>query len=523
MKFDLIILTAANETQATGYRAQLDWRRANGMIAPETATLVLADPGGRRVGSFGATLNAIRESGIADWDSSRVFICHSGGDGKRTPAYAARGKVFTPVPARDKSSHPLAIFDLILANAEKLPAAPGILVASGDVVLTFGDSDLAMMDFPSSGVFGVGYLDSIAQGSRHGVYVADRGGRVLDFLQKPSEEVARAAGAVDGSNRVAVDTGLVFIAPDLCRTLAGYAAKSGVVEGLASGAIPQMDIYEEFLMALVPSITPERYLARFSKAIGAHPGHRERLEATYAMLHGRGFSCRVAGECDFFHIGSSAELLHGFTGGGLAARLYGFAPEKAFPGAPGAFVFDSSVGGIVGRGASLVEGCIWPGTLRLGGDNIVTGLRADGDGELREVALPEGIGLVAMPVGERDWAAVAYGIADDFKTPFSTAAGARPCLFLNRHVGEWLSARGLAPSTLWQGDEALGMWSARLWRTGPLAQALRDAMAALEPGRADPAFASWKRLSMSELVPLVNHGRCLVQFPNSKSPTPNHR
>lgn len=510
-RFDLIILTAANETQAAGYRAQLEWRKRCGMLGRETRTLVLADPGGRRVGSFGATLNAIRECGVSDWKTSRVFICHSGGDGKRTPAYAARGKVFTPVPARDGSGHPLAIFDLILANAERLPAGNGLLVASGDVVLTFGEQDLEAMDFPESGVFGIGYLDGMEQGARHGVYVVDSAGCVQDFLQKPSEDVARKAGAIDANGRVAVDTGLVFVAPDLCLELARYAAESGVVDGLAAGTIPQMDVYEEFLMALVPSIDRRRYLSRFSAATAAFPDHATRLERIYSMLHGRRFSCRVAGECDFFHIGSSAELLHGFTGDGLAARLYGFASERVFPEAPGAYVFNSEVGGIDAQGTALVEGCAWPGRLVLAGDNIVTGLCRDaGDcAGMPAITLPKGIGIVAMPVGERDWAVVAYGIRDDFKTPFTAAQEAKPCLFLGRPVGEWLAAKHLEPSAIWNGDEGLGMWSARLWRTGPLAQAVGDAMDALSPTPAPPWFAACERLSMAQLVPLVNHDRCL--------------
>ena len=49
--FDLIVVTAANEAQAKGYRAQLKGRR-NFIVVP--------DPGNRRVGSLGATVNVLR-------------------------------------------------------------------------------------------------------------------------------------------------------------------------------------------------------------------------------------------------------------------------------------------------------------------------------------------------------------------------------------------------------------------------------------------------------------------------------
>lgn len=51
-KFDLVVVTAANAAQAKGYRAQLSGREG---------FLVVADPGGRRVGSLGATVNVLRK------------------------------------------------------------------------------------------------------------------------------------------------------------------------------------------------------------------------------------------------------------------------------------------------------------------------------------------------------------------------------------------------------------------------------------------------------------------------------
>ena len=57
--FDLVVVTAANAAQARGYRAQLRGRRGY---------MVVPDPGGRRVGSLGATVNALRllrRAGIA--------------------------------------------------------------------------------------------------------------------------------------------------------------------------------------------------------------------------------------------------------------------------------------------------------------------------------------------------------------------------------------------------------------------------------------------------------------------------
>ena len=75
--FDLIVVTAANEAQAKGYRAQLKGRK-NYIVVP--------DPGNRRVGSLGATVNVLRKLAKAGRAQGRILICHSGGDSRRTLA-----------------------------------------------------------------------------------------------------------------------------------------------------------------------------------------------------------------------------------------------------------------------------------------------------------------------------------------------------------------------------------------------------------------------------------------------------
>ena len=217
--------------------------------------------------------------------------------------------------------------------------------------------------------------------------------------------------------------------------------------------------------------------------------------------------CFAADECDFFHIGSSRELLQGFASDCLTARLYAFAPDNA--GRAGrAFIFNSELAGVEARGPALVENCRCGVPLRLTGDNILTGLRVDAGAIDGDIALANGIGLVMLPVGEAGWAAVAYGIRDDFKTPFAPGAdGARPCLFLNSDVGAWLSRTGVQPGALWRGDEALGMWSARLWRVGTAPEVLGEALSIASGTIGKDDFALGERLSISQLVTMVNHAR----------------
>ena len=262
MKFDLIVVTAANRAQADGYRAQLSGR---------DRFLVVPDPGDRRVGSLGATVNALRivaERFRGGARPKRVLVCHSGGDAKRTPAYAAMGKAFVPMPDRRP------MLDHIVDEMEKLPAKQGVVVCCGDVVPYL---DSASVKFAAQGVTGVAYPDGPSQARRHGVYVAGkreegRGNReqgtgngelmsVAGFLQKPDVK----------KGRFLIDTGIMFF---------GWKVARKVAELPVAG-----DIYEEF---------PRLLMGGFAR-----------------------FSVSVVPKCRFFHIGSSRELLALLGRGGV--------------------------------------------------------------------------------------------------------------------------------------------------------------------------------------------------------------
>jgi len=253
VKFDILVVTASNEAQARGYRA---------MIAPLVGSLaekilVVPDPGGKRVGSLGSTVGVLRKLG--DVSKRRVLICHSGGDSKRLPSYAAIGKAFVPVP--DSRGKTVSLFERIVANMEqlRLPKS-GVLVVCGDVAPEF---DFGSCDFSKSGVTGVAYYDSPEEGSRHGVYVPGNGERVRAFLQKPSPSAAKAAGAVC-RGKVAVDTGILWIDPATAKKIVAAGWKVG-------------DIYDEFAHELLNGFAP--------------------------------FHVNVVPRCSFFHIGSTRELL----------------------------------------------------------------------------------------------------------------------------------------------------------------------------------------------------------------------
>ena len=321
--FDTIVITAADEAQAACFRLQSgDFA---GVLADRI--IVVPDPGGRRVGTLGSTVNVLRRVPCR----GRTLICHCGGFSKRLPAYAASGKVFAPAARTEKGV--TTLFEVIVRNMAKLRLPrTGALVVCGDVAPDF---DFGSCDFSRPGVTGVAYLDTLHRGSRHGVYVprsAKGLSDVADFLQKPSPAESRRAGAAV-RGKVAVDTGILWLDAKTCAKL----SRSGWDEG---------DLYSDFTAELL-------------KGFAA-------------------FRVNTVARCDFFHVGSSRELLD-----------------------------------LLGGGREWVEGCGVPrSAMKLAGENIVTNVPAD---YRRPIALGRGECLLCLPVGKSRWAEVRYRVADNFK------------------------------------------------------------------------------------------------------------
>ena len=310
--FDLTVITAANAAQAKGYRAQLKGRK-NCVVVP--------DPGDLRVGSLGATVNVLRKlpKAVASNRNSRILICHSGGDARRTPAYAAMGKAFVPMP----DGRPM--LDHIVEAMGLLPVTPGVTVCCGDVIPRL---DYRKVSFAPDGVTGVAYPDGPWQAQRHGVYEVASGRRqpagirplaVTGFLQKP--RVTRG--------KFLIDTGILHI---------DWATAAKMKALPVAG-----DIYEEFPKLLLEGFAP--------------------------------FHVAVVPTCEFFHIGSSRELL-----------------------------------ALLGTKGRLVDSCRAP-LGALAGDNIVTNVPASHG----RIDLKKGECLTSLPLGKSGWYHLRYRIDDNFK------------------------------------------------------------------------------------------------------------
>ncbi len=404
-----LIVTAANKSQAHGYQIQLQSRPLDSL-----QWLVIPDPGDVRVGSGGSTLWVLhqlsrilrkRKPGARHlrdlFAGERILILHSGGDSRRLLSYAAQGKLFIPLPCSTKDGRPAALFDLILENllALPFPGAGHVLIASGDVLLTFDPGDV---HFDQPGVVGVAYPGPIERGARHGVYVSGRNGTVRDFLQKPDEEKARARGAVDVAGRVLIDTGLISLDS---ATVERWLSCPDFIESLASGTSGSIDLYEQVLMALLPE--------EKNSSTGLSP----RL---FKAIHGVPFHVNVLPFCDFFHVGSTHELISNVGVLNRTARKHGFANfDRSYVAGrasmEGAFVYNcvlTSKQIAAGEGVYL-EAVHTDQPVDLPGPNVVVNWPLEAQESLR---LAPGQCLVSLPIGKDQWATLRYGMDDDFKS-----------------------------------------------------------------------------------------------------------
>lgn len=524
---DLLVLTAANTAQARGYEAQLRARQAQRALDDVRQWCVVPDPGGRRVGSGGSTLWVLHEAAsrlrerkpdalsLAElFEGVRILVIHSGGDSRRLVAYTAQGKVFTPLPC-SMHGQPATLLDLMLADLAALPcpARGQVLLAAGDVLLTF---DHSAVRFDAPGVVGVAYPGPAERGAKHGVYVADADGKVTRFLQKPDPATAAAQGAVDPAGRVLVDTGLVSLDPATSARwleMAGVelgkgrlTTRRGLLRDLLDGRTPPIDLYEQLLIALPPRTSEAAYLAAVADASDA--AHRQRLAQVYRSLRRTPFSVNVLPYCEFFHIGTSRELLGNINTLNRTARTYGFSNQaravvRDTAALDGCFIYNSILTAGRQRTGSgvLIEACHTAAGLTLPGQNIVVGLPPQVSGALQ---LPVGWGLVCLPVkGPRDpWAAVVFGADDDFKTPLD-----RGGTFGNQPMQQMLDGHGVAADKVWEADDVRTLWDAKLWAVGPIGAVLRQALQWTRRGRCRLAGRHW---SMRELLLRVDHDRLLA-------------
>ena len=489
--WDYLALTAANRRQAEIYALQLAERKARGFFHQDTVIIVAVDEKERRIGSGGATLNALRaveshsrQAGAGPISRRRILVIHCGGSAVRIPHLAALGKVFATVGARLPDGTTSTVFDELYISFCSLGMRmkEGVAVLSGDVLLAFPTEQ---MEAEWRGVRGVAFLAPVEVGVQHGVYITAPDGRVTGFLQKAAAaELERMACATE-AGRVAVDSGVFLF--DRASTkkllkLAGAREKGGSLFQWAMDNGKELDLYDHFARA-------------FAKEPGGEDRSATELREAFCDVP---FSAKVFDSFAFVHMGTTRQYLDALTGRDEAARVFGAGSTNSFISSEIEYDAVAHNACIEGAGracaGAVVEDCILNARLQIAPDSLLAGLSYEGPA----LNVPSGVVIRQMPLrdsgGAGSWATLIFGVQDNPK--LSACEGGT---FLGAPLDALAARLRVAEELIWSAQAAHSLWHARLFPRGPCPE-LDTAWHLLEP--AAETRSKWieaQRVSLAEV------------------------
>jgi len=478
-----VIVTASSMRQAERYADEIRWRREQGKIPADVRYLVVPDLDDERIGSGGATINALRKLAELElpgctvetledwWRGQRVLMIHSGGDARRLPQYSLSGKLFSVLPIKTPWGETSSVFDELLALSSPWAAqlAAGLVVVSGDVLPTFA-ADALHWERP--GVSGVAMRQPMEIAGKHGVYVLGGDGRVYSFLQKPTAAQVRAAGGMLADDTAALDTGVQRFDATISARLTELAGVTRIGDrweisaGIltrTNGKLPCIDLYAHFTMALTGEWVP---------TASDDPAWRQ----LYAALCDVPLWCDLV-DGDFTHIGTTKLFRQLMTEETNFSALYAAQQRLGMvvpPGMRSAGVIVDSVliGGELGSAAIAIECDLAVpvhasrGAILHGLTDLPTAVVVPEDSVVHQIPL-------LLPDGQRGTVIRVYGVTDD---PKAGITGGNATWF-GRPILEMLNALGLDPECVWAGipAETRSLWNAQLFPLGSVEEAWRCA------------------------------------------------
>jgi fucokinase len=483
--WDVCILTASDERQATVYRNLLAARSEAGLLPSRTRFVVLADPDGQRIGSGGATLRALalwpallseHNASAIDLRTARVLVIHSGGDSKRLPHCSATGKLLARVPRQLPDGRASTVLDEFLIGLTGLAfnVPPGVLVVSGDVLLVF---DHLQLSFQQDGAIGVAAAAPLEMARRHGVYVSgERSRAVRAYLHKPTPAELKEWQAIAGDDTVQIDTGLLWFDAACAGKLLDLTRAEQVAR--LCGLVPRdearpggVHLYADLLFPLARSTTFDRYLTDASDGPATDDIQAAR-RVIWQALRETPLSVERLQPAFFAHLGTSLEYWRLLTGDAEAARTcvwtnraaswrLGDDNEQASED-PAAVVINSVTASCAPDAAAaerqpalVVDSCLGAG-LTWQGASLVASVQAE-----TPLTLTRDVAVHQLPMIGGGYLTQVYGIHDDPKRAWDDPAGG----FVNQPWAQWLRATGVAPELVWPDlkPEERTLWNARLF------------------------------------------------------------
>jgi galactokinase/mevalonate kinase-like predicted kinase len=523
-QWDYLIVTASNEAQAKAYESQLKLRQDLGLVGSVRNVIVVADPGGKRVGSGGSTLYCLMEvlrrelrerleaAGLDEWEevlrNLRILILHAGGDSRRLPAYGPCGKIFVPVPCESDIAVPLSLFDRLLPTYLALPEPASdvgqVVITSGDVLLRFEPSEA---EFAAEGLTGLACYASPEQASRHGVFCRGQADKVRLYLQKPSVAKQKKEGAIDAYGQTCLDIGVMsFDARTAVKLLTLFGARAAGNGKLALGgtlgrAVTErgLDFYREICCAMGAEASKSKHYE--SARQSGSKWNKTLLGKLFEAFSSVPFSMKLLKHCDFLDFGTSRAI--------ISSGIRLLQEDRGASGVQTFLDINNEIldGGTVTGTSSWVEGCRISSSLTLGGENVVVGVDIDGP-----ISLPRGACLDVIkgknPKGKSVWFVRCYNLDDTFKHKIAEGGS-----FCGVDVFEWLKAVGAKTQDIWDADvppAERSLWNARMFPAVRTAAEYKRWLWMLDPaGARDADLWAWRkteRYNLEQILALADHG-----------------
>lgn len=400
---------------------------------PKEEWFVTSDPEGVVLGSGGGTANLLYRCWVEQepggnfeaWmESEKRVLIHAGGKSRRLPAYAATGKILTPVPVyRWERGQRIdqKLLDIQLPFYQKIlsrsPERLNTLIASGDILII---NEEEFGELPDVDVLLFGTWTEAVQASRHGVFFCHRNNpEELSFvLQKPS--ISRIQELIENYYFL-MDAGVWLLSSRAISKLMGSCSWNNESQTFNNaGSIPSSyDLYGEF----------SRFLG--SEAEG-FPNNEDRLTTAVVPLK--------AGS--FYHYGTSRELIESTF---LIQNKVTDQREiwhKRIKPHPDIFVMNVVHDGSLNDSHSnlWIENSYIPSGWSFSKDHIFTGIPSN----KWNINVPAGICIDAVPVGDNHYCIRPYGIDDSF----NGKTGDKTTTWLNAPSMKWFEERFLNTDVL---------------------------------------------------------------------------
>ncbi|XP_071513132.1 fucose-1-phosphate guanylyltransferase-like isoform X2 [Panulirus ornatus] len=318
--WDVVVLTTFDAAQQQSFQRQIDYKKQHGQL-PKVPIYVVADPPDQKLGVGGSTLHVLselhKELGNALYQK-KLLVIHSGGSSQRLPSYSVLGKIFAPVPVKGLSMDSLVPQMLDLKLSMYLPfcelLGPGVFVTCADDIETYclNGMTLDLKAFNSADVVALGHPSSIHTGKGHGVYVlgndspqslkcADSLQECMEVLQKPTEDIMRARGAVflkregDTSRELVWSDSVFWLSQQVCQCLLQWYKENAPLSS-------ELDAYAHFLPCLG------------KRMVDAKPSDFQDFRSEMLpILQDFNLKVLLLNESEFYHMGTMEEYLKHFN------------------------------------------------------------------------------------------------------------------------------------------------------------------------------------------------------------------